>query len=183
MQPEIERYTRPKSLQGLVDLYYKHFPREGWLLETAENNRQEFNKRTEEQKQSALAEIKIKREMEPGSYFAQGQQSALSETSVGCIKVGEEIITEVPAKPLVVAPPKSLQRVPRLLQHTDSIELLQLPQRALNALQAVSVRTIGDLVQWTEEGLKNVKGLGDKSFKEVVNKTLKAGFRFTRLGK
>ena len=117
------------------------------------------------------------------SSFEQGQQSTLSETSVGCIKVGEEIITEKPTPPLSVAPPKALQKVPRLMQHTDSVELLNIPQRALNALQAVSIRTMGDLVQWPEEGLKNIRGLGDKSFKEIVNKTLKAGFRFTRLGK
>lgn len=117
------------------------------------------------------------------SSFEQGQQSTLSETSVGCIKVGEEIITEKPTPSLSVAPPKALQKIPRLMQHTDSVELLNIPQRALNALQAVSIRTMGDLVQWTEEGLKNIRGLGDKSFKEIVNKTLKAGFRFTRLGK
>jgi hypothetical protein len=39
-----------------------------WLLNTVEKNRQEFNKRTEEQKQSALAEIKIKREIDKDLY-------------------------------------------------------------------------------------------------------------------
>ena len=53
---------------------------------------------------------------------------------------------------------------------TISIEEIGLSVRSLNALHRVGVITVGDLLQYTEETLMQVRNLGQKSVQEILEK-------------
>jgi len=50
------------------------------------------------------------------------------------------------------------------------VEELELNARAANCLEAINVKYIGELVQKTEDELKKVKNLGQKSLEEIIKK-------------
>ena len=48
-----------------------------------------------------------------------------------------------------------------------SVAELELSVRSLNGLQNAKIGTIGDLIQWTEQGIMNLRFLGRKSLREI----------------
>jgi len=50
------------------------------------------------------------------------------------------------------------------------VEELELNARAANCLEAINIKYIGELVQKTEDELKKVKNLGQKSLEEIIKK-------------
>ena len=59
----------------------------------------------------------------------------------------------------------------------SSIEELALSVRSYNALRRANVTTLGDLMERLNEGgLKSIRNLGDKSFREIQTKMLVFGF-------
>ncbi|MCX7905789.1 MAG: DNA-directed RNA polymerase subunit alpha [Elusimicrobiales bacterium] len=57
----------------------------------------------------------------------------------------------------------------------QSIEVLELSQRALNGLKRAEIKTIGELVSKTEEDLMAIKNFGDKSLEEIKEKLKEIG--------
>ena len=58
-----------------------------------------------------------------------------------------------------------------------SIDEMYLSVRSHNALRRAGIQTIGDLIEWLNEGtLKNIRNLGAKSFREIQTKILVYGF-------
>lgn len=153
-----EQYYNPYKLENLTKLYDEHFPKE----------------QPEDSGPMTPESLAAFRALKP-------QDNIFEETLVPFVKGEDDIILQKPLKENPVVYPASAKRPPRLLNHNDQVTRLQLSQRALNALEKAHIATIGDLIGYTESALKKLKGLGCKSFKEVVNATLKAGFRFTRL--
>lgn len=153
-----EQYYNPYKLENLTKLYDEHFPKE----------------QPEDSGPMTPERLAAFRALKP-------QDNIFEETLVPFVKGEDDIILQKPLKENPVVYPASAKRPPRLLNHNDQVTRLQLSQRTLNALERAHIITVGDLVGYTESALKKLKGLGNKSFKEVVNATLKAGFRFTRL--
>lgn len=52
----------------------------------------------------------------------------------------------------------------------QSVEVLDLSPRALNGLKRAGIKTIGELVTYTEEQLKGIRNFGDKSLEEIKEK-------------
>lgn len=55
------------------------------------------------------------------------------------------------------------------LTRQDPIEKLNLSARAYNALRRVDVKTIGELMDYSQDGLMEIKNMGVKSATEIVN--------------
>ena len=53
---------------------------------------------------------------------------------------------------------------------TISIEDIDLSVRAVNALRRIGVRTVGQMMDYDEERLLQVRNLGQKSVKEILAK-------------
>ena len=53
---------------------------------------------------------------------------------------------------------------------TISIEEIGLSVRSLNALRRAEVRTVGNMLQHTEESLMQIRNLGRKSVQEILEK-------------
>ena len=51
-----------------------------------------------------------------------------------------------------------------------SIDSIGLSVRAVNALHRIEVHTVGDMLQYDEEKLMNVRNLGQKSVQEILGK-------------
>lgn len=71
------------------------------------------------------------------------------------------------------------ERKKRLLKiginESDSIECLNLSNRAKNALLRIDVKTVGDLISLNEP-LNKIGGLGNKTIEEIQNAVKAAGF-------
>lgn len=57
----------------------------------------------------------------------------------------------------------------------DSIDMLDLSVRAYNCLKRANIRTLGDLTEQTEEQLKRIRNLGQRSCEEVIAKMREYG--------
>ena len=51
-----------------------------------------------------------------------------------------------------------------------SIDTIGLSVRSTNALRRAKVHTVGDMLEYTEEYLYEIRNLGRKSIEEIVNK-------------
>ena len=56
-----------------------------------------------------------------------------------------------------------------------SVAELELSVRSLNGLQNAKIGTIGDLIQWTEQGIMNLRFLGRKSVREIKQELARIG--------
>ena len=54
-------------------------------------------------------------------------------------------------------------------------EELELSNRSLNGLQSAKIETIGQLVQWTEQGIMNLRFIGRKSLREIKQELARIG--------
>jgi DNA-directed RNA polymerase subunit alpha len=57
----------------------------------------------------------------------------------------------------------------------QSVEIMELSQRASNCLKIANIKTIRDLVSKTEEDLLAVKNFGEKSLEEIKKKLEEMG--------
>lgn len=64
------------------------------------------------------------------------------------------------------------------MNRNNGIEELGLSVRAFNALAKSGIRTVGDLSLKTEKRIKKIRGLGEKSFREIVEKMEELGLKF-----
>jgi DNA-directed RNA polymerase alpha subunit len=56
-----------------------------------------------------------------------------------------------------------------------SVAELELSNRSLNGLQSGKIETIGQLVQWTEQGIMNLRFIGRKSLREIKQELARIG--------
>ncbi len=56
------------------------------------------------------------------------------------------------------------------------VEELNLSQRATNALLNNDIKTVGELVEYSDQELKDIKGFGAKAYSEVKDKLVELGF-------
>lgn len=85
-------------------------------------------------------------------------------------------------QPQPLAPAAEMEK-PQVAQATISmpVEAMKLSTRLLKALQAEGVATVGEILEKSEEEVKNIRNLGDASFKELSEKLEELGLEIDLL--
>ena len=158
----IDQQNRPEKEIGVIaiDAVYTPISRVNYEVENMRvGKRTDYNKIT--------LEIVTDGSITPEEAFTKAVTLLVEQFSVlGGIEIVEEKVVEEVKEAEIVEEKAPVQEVADPLKIKVS-ELKNLSTRTLNVLEASKITKVKDIVKFTEEGLRELEGMGDKGIKEI----------------
>ncbi|MFA5871271.1 MAG: DNA-directed RNA polymerase subunit alpha [Parcubacteria group bacterium] len=161
----VEQQLREKKEIGLIaiDAIYTPIKRVNYSIEnTRVGKRTDYDKIT--------LEVETDGSMSPQEAFTEAVGTVIAQYKA-LAEFNDEKLEEPAAKEVAVQPDENMlganEAEPKQDAKSIGTETLSFSTRTMNVLEKNEIKTIGDLIKFTEEELNGLEGMGEKGIKEI----------------